>query len=135
VLFSPGAGNSRLIYGGIVEAVASAGFAVISVDHPYDADIVVFPDGSIVYGTVNDDTNEEIEQALAVRVADVRFVLDRALTPNAVPVLPPIDIGKVGILDTPSEAQQRLKLWATTRVSSAGSTWMVASGDRSSIRV
>ena len=34
VLFSPGLGDSCLLSGAMVEAVASAGFAVVAVDHP-----------------------------------------------------------------------------------------------------
>ena len=45
VLFSPGLGNSRLIYSAMAQALASKGYIVLSIDHPFDADIVEFPDG------------------------------------------------------------------------------------------
>jgi Platelet-activating factor acetylhydrolase, isoform II len=89
LLFSPGAGNSRLLYSALASAVASSGAVVITIDHPYDANIVAFPDGSIVYGTVSDNTTTDIDAALAVRVADTRFVLDTALRPGTLP-LPPL---------------------------------------------
>ena len=76
-LFSPGLGESRLLYNAICQSVASSGFNVISIDHPYDADIVEFPDGELVYAA-NISTEPLFEKAVAVRVADARFVLDSA---------------------------------------------------------
>lgn len=47
-VFSPGSGNSRLIYGNMARSLASRGYVVITVDHPYDAAVVEFPDGSVI---------------------------------------------------------------------------------------
>ncbi len=55
--------------------IASAGFTVVSIDHPYDADIVEFPDGTVIKGNVT--TEEEIVAKLAIRVQDVSFVLSQ----------------------------------------------------------
>lgn len=52
VLFSPGLSASRLLYSNQARALASYGFVVVTVDHPYDATFVEFPDGTYVYGTV-----------------------------------------------------------------------------------
>ncbi|KAG7144538.1 1-alkyl-2-acetylglycerophosphocholine esterase like protein [Verticillium longisporum] len=47
VIFSPGWGNPRLLYGAMARELASHGFAVVTVDHPYDATYVEFPDGEV----------------------------------------------------------------------------------------
>ncbi|CAI7642788.1 unnamed protein product [Penicillium palitans] len=48
VLFSPALGTTRLFYNAIAQAVASAGYIVVSLDHPYDTEFLEFPDGSVV---------------------------------------------------------------------------------------
>jgi dienelactone hydrolase len=53
------------------EELASHGFVVVGVDHPYESSRVVFPDGRIARLAV-----EPPEDELRVRAADVRFVLD-----------------------------------------------------------
>lgn len=46
--------------------LASQGYVVITVDHPYDAAIVEFPDGSVVRGA-NFSTLAAIQKTLEVR--------------------------------------------------------------------
>ena len=48
VLFSPGSGASCLIYSYLAQSVASNGYTVITIDHPYDAPIVTYPDNSTI---------------------------------------------------------------------------------------
>ncbi|KAJ0342168.1 hypothetical protein COL922a_001561 [Colletotrichum nupharicola] len=60
VLFSPGWGNPRLLYGAMAREVASRGFAVVTIDHPYDPSYVEFPNGTVY---------------TAVRAQDTSFVL------------------------------------------------------------
>ncbi|CZT23497.1 related to PAF acetylhydrolase family protein [Ramularia collo-cygni] len=74
-LFSPGAGNSRLIYSAMAQSIASEGFVVIAIDHPYDADIVEFPDGSTILAA-NMTTDEDFAHSVDVRAQDVSSVLD-----------------------------------------------------------
>lgn len=50
-LFSPGSGVSLLAYTAIARALASRGYVVVTVDHPYDANIVEFPDGKVILRT------------------------------------------------------------------------------------
>ena len=76
VIFSPGLGNSRLIYSGIAQSLASQGYAVVTVDHPYDASIVEYPDGTYVLAA-NITTPDQITFALNTRVRDISFVLDK----------------------------------------------------------
>jgi predicted dienelactone hydrolase len=87
VLFSPawtGRRNQNTVQ---IEELASHGFVVVGIDHPYGTDLTVFPDGRIahsVLGAWMDYSSEESFQAcvgaaeaqVLVRAADVRFVLD-----------------------------------------------------------
>lgn len=45
-MFSPGLSASRLLYSAQARALASYGYIVITLDHPYDALFVEFPDGT-----------------------------------------------------------------------------------------
>jgi predicted dienelactone hydrolase len=61
-IFSPGAGNSRLLYSNIARSFASFGNVVVLIDHPYDADIVEFPDGkTIMTGNIPETTKSLIK--------------------------------------------------------------------------
>jgi predicted dienelactone hydrolase len=48
VLFSSGLGESRLLYSVTAKSIAAQGYVVATIDHPYDAEVVEFPDGSVV---------------------------------------------------------------------------------------
>lgn len=52
-LFSPGHGIPRLYYNAIASAIASEGFVVITIDHPEDANIIVYPDGHTGYNNAS----------------------------------------------------------------------------------
>ncbi|PGH19054.1 hypothetical protein AJ79_00088 [Helicocarpus griseus UAMH5409] len=62
LIYSPGGNTSRLQQSALVQAVASRGYTILSVDHPYEVDLVEFPDGTVVPGgRVNfDELNERI---------------------------------------------------------------------------
>ncbi|MFJ7280553.1 alpha/beta hydrolase family protein [Kitasatospora sp. NPDC098663] len=108
VLYSPGADASRSFGTGVVEDLASHGFLVVTVDHTYDAAAVAFPGGRVETsppGGIGDSA-----KALAVRTADIRFVLDRLAVlysgghPGARPAPLPaglrraLDLQRVGML-------------------------------------
>ncbi|ORX89071.1 hypothetical protein K493DRAFT_306063 [Basidiobolus meristosporus CBS 931.73] len=76
VIFSPGMGASRCLYTATLLDIASRGYFVVAVDHPYDADVVQFPDGRLVKGIFRGPTPEQIEKAMIIRTQDVSFVLD-----------------------------------------------------------
>ncbi len=48
VVFSHGGGTPVLFYSAMLESLASNGYVVAAVEHSYDGDMVVFPDGHIV---------------------------------------------------------------------------------------
>ncbi|KAK4888694.1 hypothetical protein LTR27_012433 [Elasticomyces elasticus] len=66
VLFSPGA---------IAQTVASHGYIVVTIDHPYDAAIVQFPDGRLVLGSTQLNSSD-LPMMVKTRAKDVSFVLD-----------------------------------------------------------
>ncbi|RYP71473.1 hypothetical protein DL769_004698 [Monosporascus sp. CRB-8-3] len=101
VLFSPGLGNTRLLYSAMAQKLSSTGYIVVTVDHPYDAGIVTFPDNSTILAA-NITTDAQIVDDLNVRVRDVSFVLDQLHSPSIVSKLIPgltcrLDTSKVGI--------------------------------------
>ncbi|KAM0326336.1 hypothetical protein ACHAQA_006936 [Verticillium albo-atrum] len=81
VIFSPGWGNPRLLYGAMARELSSHGFAVVTIDHPYDASYVEFPDGE-VFPAVDIDTDDmlAIGNLTDVRAQDASFLLTHLLT-------------------------------------------------------
>lgn len=73
VLFSGALGTSRHFYNSMLQSVAASGYYVISIDHPYDADIVEFPDGKVI--TAADISSDaDVELAVSTRAQDITFV-------------------------------------------------------------
>ncbi|MEV5146312.1 lipase [Streptomyces sp. NPDC052727] len=88
LLYSPGAAEDRTFNTLVVEELVSWGYVVVTVDHPYDSGEVEFPDGRVVLSH-RAEGEDAIAAAVAVRAADLRFVLDslavlvRGGTPDA----------------------------------------------------
>lgn len=112
VLYSPGAGDPRSLNSTLCDDLASRGYAVLAVDHTYDAAAVQFPGGRVERSVlpaefakaVPDPEHPDpalvaplLRKVLQVRVADVRFVLDRLpqVLPPALRGLP--DFGRIGM--------------------------------------
>jgi predicted dienelactone hydrolase len=84
VLFSAGFGLDRAMGTTIVEDLASHGYVVVAIDHTHDAGEVEFPGGRVeTYAIPGEADDAVIGQALAVREADSRFVLDQLTAINA----------------------------------------------------
>ena len=105
VIFSPGYGAPRAVYTGLATQLASRGFVVFALDHPYESAVTQLPDGQVV-GTQElllpgeRDKIPYMVRQQAVRVADVRFVIDQLAHPEA---LSPrlrggIDVSKVAVI-------------------------------------
>ncbi|KJZ78196.1 hypothetical protein HIM_02234 [Hirsutella minnesotensis 3608] len=80
VLFGPGLNTTRLFYTATAQHLASAGLDVIVLDHPYETDVVQFPDGDLIFGgRIGKNPKDEsgLVRGLDVRSRDVSFVLDR----------------------------------------------------------
>lgn len=85
VLYSAGLGDPRTWNTALVDDLASHGYAVVTVDHTYEATEVEFPGGRLATmrifdgapPTDPDAVSALLREVVAVRVADTRFVLDR----------------------------------------------------------
>ncbi|KAI5857394.1 hypothetical protein GGS23DRAFT_616753 [Durotheca rogersii] len=79
LLFSHGFGFARGLYAALLQDLASWGWTVAAVDHPYDAAVVEYPDGRVVRARGWRWPLEPAvrELAIDVRVADLLFVLGR----------------------------------------------------------
>lgn len=116
VLFSPAQGTTRLFYSAIAQTVASYGYIAVTIDTPYDEDIIEYPDGfealqnnTIVQaGTGSNPGGENaaisiIDLAVEVRAQDASFVLDQLTNKTVVSQLIPgstkgLNVSKVGML-------------------------------------
>ncbi|EUC48304.1 hypothetical protein COCMIDRAFT_34180 [Bipolaris oryzae ATCC 44560] len=74
VLFSSALGTSRYLYSIMLQSIASSGYLVVSIDHPYDADIVEYPNGTIITGV--DIPDDKINQTVATRADDISFAVN-----------------------------------------------------------
>lgn len=106
LVLSPGFGMSNFMYAGLTEELASYGYIVAAVEHPYYAEIpTMFTDGRIAEGIVNVDI-EALEWDMGEHVQlwaeDVRFVLDRLEALNMHDPLSiltgKLDISRIGML-------------------------------------
>lgn len=82
VLFSPGLGGVRTQNSAWAEELASHGYIVAAVDHPYDSAAVVLEDGTVIGSTLrttgNDTRGQRIADGLAsIRANDLISTLDR----------------------------------------------------------
>ncbi|MFF4688846.1 alpha/beta hydrolase family protein [Streptomyces sp. NPDC001307] len=76
LLHSPGYMSDRTFNTLLIEELASWGYVVAAVDHPYDSGEVEFPDGRVVVSRPDDASHEARTAAVLVRAADLRFALD-----------------------------------------------------------
>ncbi|KAM0425840.1 hypothetical protein ACHAPT_008778 [Fusarium lateritium] len=87
LLFSPGYSIPRHYYNVLASAIASEGFIVITIDHPGDANMIIYPDGHAVYNNasiLDSPTWDEYPRA-----ADASFVIDQLSNATAVAELLP----------------------------------------------
>lgn len=82
VLFSPGLGGVRTQNTAWAEELASRGYAVVALDHPYDSALVTLADGTAIDTLVTasgDDAedNRRADRLTAIRAADLSFALTR----------------------------------------------------------
>ncbi|MFF3492976.1 hydrolase [Streptomyces sp. NPDC002795] len=87
VLYSPGVVDPRSLGTTLTDDLASRGYVVIAIDHPYDVSAVEFPDGRVAVSRLPQEFEKAqgsgpaavsalLKKTAAVRVADARFVLD-----------------------------------------------------------
>ena len=71
----------RQLHTSLAEKLASNGYAVFALDHTYDANITVFPDGSVANYrseiTGHPDSVKIRKRQIETRVADLSFIVDQ----------------------------------------------------------
>ncbi|SHM69277.1 Platelet-activating factor acetylhydrolase, isoform II [Duganella sacchari] len=82
VLFSPGYGASRSFYTSLLSDLASRGFVVLAIDHPFEAAVTTLADGYIATPVERFAANDPYRLAymsehLDIRTADMDAVLDQ----------------------------------------------------------
>ena len=94
LLFSPGFEESVLTYSAQVEDLASHGYIVVGIDHPYDSWAVRFPDGRVIpfaqaqWDAAQRKPNGAVAYQLAqipLRADDIRFVLNTLIASSKTP--------------------------------------------------
>ncbi|EAQ85505.1 hypothetical protein CHGG_09519 [Chaetomium globosum CBS 148.51] len=74
ILFSPGLGESRLLYSATAKSIAAQGYIVATIDHPYDAEVVEFPYGAMVRRNWTQGMEQQLTE---IRAADISFTLSQ----------------------------------------------------------
>lgn len=88
LIFSPGGGMVREVYAAQFEDLASHGYVVAAISHPYDAIVTLFPDGRhIAYSEQRWPKPPSLEgeanlNQLEWHASDIRFVLDELTRAN-----------------------------------------------------
>jgi dienelactone hydrolase len=88
LLFSPGYSIPRLYYNVLASAIASEGFIVITIDHPEDANIIIYSDGHEVYN--NESILSSPTWDAYPRAADASFIIDQLSNATAMAELFPL---------------------------------------------
>lgn len=83
ILFEPGNGQAPEFYTTILEDLASHGFIVIGLSHPYDFQPVRLHSGAVAHrrDPKPSDLFEHVKRLVALRAADMQFVLRNGLAP------------------------------------------------------
>ncbi|GAB4018918.1 carboxylic ester hydrolase [Spirosoma migulaei] len=104
VLFLPGYGAARAFYTSLVVGLASHGYVVLSMDHPYEAAITQLANGKLATTIENfqpdaPDRLGFMKNRLDIRVADVQFVLNQLENKksSATTFFPSLDLNRIGI--------------------------------------
>ena len=112
LLFSPSWSGLRVQNTFQVEELASHGYVVVAMDHPYGTDVTVFPDGRVVRTKLGagedyssqeafDRFEQEAEEQVTTRAEDAHFVLDQLQDLNRedpeARFTGRLDLGRVGI--------------------------------------
>lgn len=103
LLLSPGNATNVAFYASLAEDLASRGFVVIGVDHPFQVTAVATGDGRVaVYReeTMPGDGGISVARRIDERVQDLRFVIDRLVAGEAglAAIADRIDPAALGVL-------------------------------------
>lgn len=100
LILSPGNQTNVVFYSALAEDLASKGFIVVGIDHPYQVAAVELDDGVVAGYDHSQDTERfaSVEQKVSERVADINFVIDSVLTGPSEPAFQYLDRSRVGVL-------------------------------------
>jgi pimeloyl-ACP methyl ester carboxylesterase len=79
IFLGSGLNTTRAYYSGLGQQLASLGYTVLAMDHPYETDVVQFPNGDIIFGgriEGNVNNTAELVFGLDVRTQDIGFLMD-----------------------------------------------------------
>lgn len=84
VIFSHGYGAARAFYTGMAADLASRGYIVLALDHPYESALVELADGTLAlpierFLPQDPDRVRYMEERQSPRVKDIRYVVDRLI--------------------------------------------------------
>ncbi len=82
IIFLTGNGASRAFYTSVVTGLASRGYVVLAIDHPYESMVTQLADGKIVstievHPQGDPDLLNFMEARMDLRLADIKFVLNQ----------------------------------------------------------
>lgn len=77
ILFSPGYGAPRAGYTGLVTELASRGFVVVTIDHPFESGVVELADGSLAINKPSSGDPTYMPRQQDIRAADISFVINK----------------------------------------------------------
>lgn len=104
VLFLPGYGAARAFYTSLAVGLASQGYVVFCLDHPYEAAITQLASGKLATTIENFQPGAPnrlgfMKNRLDIRVADVQFVLNQVEKQQAYtnPFFTSLDLNRIGI--------------------------------------
>jgi hypothetical protein len=102
VLFSAGLGMLRDFYMFNIEELVTKGYIVVAIEHVYDSEFTVLPDGGIIEQAeiFKDLTLEMKEEVINIRKKDTLFVLDQLTSLNAEDkiIKNKMDLDKIGAI-------------------------------------
>lgn len=104
VLFLPGYGAARAFYTSLAVGIASHGYVVLCLDHPYEAAITQLANGKLATTIENFQPGDPdrlgfMKDRLDIRVADVKFVINQIenKSSNADTFFTSLDLNRIGI--------------------------------------
>ena len=77
IILSPGHMTNVSFYASLAEELASHGYIVVGLDHPYSVAATQLEDGSVATADADGLPPDMVVADVSTRVADIRFVLDR----------------------------------------------------------
>ncbi|MBX3084040.1 MAG: hypothetical protein KF716_20565 [Anaerolineae bacterium] len=98
LVFSHGNQSNSAFSTALLEEIASHGYIVFGIDHTYNAFLTTLPDGQVIQAL--QAATPETDETLALRVADVRFVLDQiaALNTSESALAGHLDLAHLGLI-------------------------------------